>query len=101
MQQKIEESENPIFEEAAYSDGVLNIEMRGKKYYVLNKQTPNKQIWLSSPISGPSRFEYETEKKVWLHYRTSNCLIKTLNDEFNNHFAQNEKEKIYLKYPTI
>jgi len=26
--------------------------------YVINKQPPNKQIWLSSPISGPKRFDY-------------------------------------------
>ena len=50
-----------MFEDVNYADGVLNIEMRGKKYYVLNKQTPNKQIWLSSPVSGPSRFEYVLE----------------------------------------
>ena len=25
--------------------------------YVINKQTPNKQIWLSSPISGPKRYD--------------------------------------------
>lgn len=26
--------------------------------YVINKQPPNKQIWLSSPISGPKRFDW-------------------------------------------
>lgn len=26
--------------------------------YVINKQTPNRQLWLSSPISGPKRFVY-------------------------------------------
>lgn len=26
--------------------------------YVLNKQPPNKQIWLSSPTSGPKRYDY-------------------------------------------
>lgn len=26
--------------------------------YVLNKQPPNRQIWLSSPISGPKRYDY-------------------------------------------
>lgn len=26
--------------------------------YVLNKQPPNKQIWLSSPLSGPKRFDW-------------------------------------------
>lgn len=25
---------------------------------MLNKQPPNKQIWLSSPISGPKRYDY-------------------------------------------
>lgn len=26
--------------------------------YVLNKQPANKQIWLSSPVSGPKRYDY-------------------------------------------
>lgn len=26
--------------------------------YVINKQPPNKQIWLSSPVSGPKRYDY-------------------------------------------
>ena len=91
-----------MFEESHYSDGVLNIEMRGKKYYVLNKQTPNRQIWLSSPISGPSRFEYfqeqDTQTGRWKHYRTEECLLELLNKEFNEKFAKNENEKIKLMY---
>lgn len=43
------------------SDGVLNINL-GSDYdnntWVINKQAPNKQIWWSSPISGPRRYEY-------------------------------------------
>ena len=26
--------------------------------YVLNKQPPNRQIWLSSPVSGPKRYDW-------------------------------------------
>jgi frataxin len=26
--------------------------------YVINKQRPNKQIWLSSPVSGPKRYDF-------------------------------------------
>jgi len=26
--------------------------------YVINKQPPNKQIWLSSPLSGPKRYDW-------------------------------------------
>ncbi|EGT54939.1 hypothetical protein CAEBREN_28735, partial [Caenorhabditis brenneri] len=29
--------------------------------YVINKQSPNKQIWLSSPMSGPKRYDLEEE----------------------------------------
>lgn len=32
--------------------------MGEKGTYVLNKQPPNKQIWLSSPITGPKRFDW-------------------------------------------
>ena len=27
--------------------------------YVLNKQGPNRQIWVSSPVSGPLRFDFD------------------------------------------
>lgn len=38
--------------------GVLTIDFNEKGTYVLNKQPPNKQIWLSSPVSGPKRFDW-------------------------------------------
>lgn len=39
------------------SDGVLTVKLGSHGTYVLNKQTPNKQIWLSSPVSGPYRYD--------------------------------------------
>ncbi|GIZ40076.1 hypothetical protein CKM354_000343000 [Cercospora kikuchii] len=44
--------------EVEYSAGVLNIVFPPNGTYVLNKQPPNKQIWLSSPLSGPKRFDW-------------------------------------------
>ncbi|KAE9971045.1 hypothetical protein EG328_000354 [Venturia inaequalis] len=41
-----------------YSAGVLSVDMGEKGTYILNKQPPNKQIWLSSPITGPKRFDW-------------------------------------------
>ena len=38
--------------------GVLNLTFPPNGTYVLNKQPPNKQIWLSSPITGPKRFDF-------------------------------------------
>lgn len=38
--------------------GVMTIGIPGVGTYVLNKQPPNKQIWLSSPVSGPKRYDW-------------------------------------------
>lgn len=38
--------------------GVMTITHSDKGTYVINKQPPNKQIWLSSPISGPKRYDW-------------------------------------------
>lgn len=32
--------------------------------WVLNKQTPNRQIWWSSPLSGPKRFEWHDDTQA-------------------------------------
>ena len=38
--------------------GVLTLVFPPIGTYVINKQPPNKQIWLSSPISGPKRYDW-------------------------------------------
>ncbi len=43
--------------DVSLASGVLTIELPGHGTFVINKQVPNKQIWLSSPISGPARLE--------------------------------------------
>lgn len=40
-----------------YSDGVLYVDCNGKTF-VINRQTPNLQLWYSSPVSGPQRYNY-------------------------------------------
>jgi frataxin len=42
------------------SMGVLTITLGDAGTYVLNKQTPNRQIWWSSPMSGPRRFALDS-----------------------------------------
>ncbi len=37
---------------------MLTITVDGIGTYVINKQPPNKQIWLSSPRSGPKRYDW-------------------------------------------
>lgn len=49
-------------------DGVLTIKL-GDDYgtYVINRQTPNRQIWLSSPISGPKRYDWINNDWIYKH----------------------------------
>ncbi|KIV92308.1 iron donor protein CyaY [Exophiala mesophila] len=41
-----------------FSAGVLTISHMDRGSWVINKQPPNKQIWLSSPESGPKRYDW-------------------------------------------
>lgn len=68
-------------------DGVLTVNL-GKTYgiYVINKQTPNKQIWLSSPRSGPKRFDYMpssngSEHGYWVYKHSGIALHELLDEE--------------------
>ena len=38
-----------------FQNGVLTVKLGEAGTYVINKQAPNQQIWLSSPVSGPKR----------------------------------------------
>ncbi|CAO1332013.1 unnamed protein product [Diamesa serratosioi] len=51
-----------------YSDGVLTVKL-GSKWgtYVINRQTPNRQIWLSSPTSGPKRYDFIDDCWIYKH----------------------------------
>ena len=64
------------------SGGVLKFRINGLGTYVINKQTPNMQLWLSSPISGPQRYEFAQELGAWINNRTFVSLDDLLNSEF-------------------
>ncbi|XP_031090711.1 frataxin, mitochondrial-like isoform X3 [Ipomoea triloba] len=57
---------------------VLTLKLGSFGTYVINKQTPNRQIWMSSPISGPSRFDWDQNLKAWVYRRTKANLIQVL-----------------------
>lgn len=70
-----------------YSQGVLTVKFAGGKTYVINKQTPNKQIWLSSPISGPKRYDFV--KKRWIYLHDGVCLHDLLYEEIKSTLKNN------------
>jgi len=71
---------NPEYE-VEYSSGVLTLNLGGKGIYVINKQPPNKQIWLSSPSSGPKRYDYVSSHNGWYYARDGKSLGELLEEE--------------------
>lgn len=64
-----------------YGNEVLTLKLGNLGTYVLNKQTPNRQIWLSSPVSGPSRFDWDPKSQAWIYRRNQANLFKILESE--------------------
>ncbi|KAJ0124525.1 mitochondrial iron uptake protein [Diaporthe amygdali] len=80
--------------EVEYSAGVLTFVFPDIGTYVINKQPPNKQIWLSSPISGPKRYDYvvsgegqsqkeDTAVGDWVYIRDGSTLGELFLKELN------------------
>jgi len=68
--------------------GVLKFQITNEKKYVLNIQRPTQQLWVSSPVSGPYKFEFEIEKKCWIDVKNNLELYELLNKEINELFKQ-------------
>jgi len=70
----------------ALQAGVLTIVFPPNGTYVINKQPPNKQIWLSSPVSGPKRYDYVhlnegKESGNWVYLRDGSTMSGLLREE--------------------
>ncbi|KAL1952174.1 hypothetical protein VTO73DRAFT_1323 [Trametes versicolor] len=74
--------------EVEYSSGVLTLKLGSKGTYVINKQPPNKQIWLSSPFSGPKRYDYAPEEDGWVYARDGRSMNDLLNQELSDALAR-------------
>ncbi|XP_059449687.1 frataxin, mitochondrial-like isoform X4 [Corylus avellana] len=61
-----------------YGNEVLTLKLGDLGMYVLNKQTPNRQIWLSSPVSGPARFDWDRNAQTWVYRRSKADLLNML-----------------------
>ena len=68
--------------------GVVTIAVgSGKGTYVINKQAPNRQIWVSSPVSGPLRYDYDPKQKAWIYHRDGHALHERLREELLGMFG--------------
>ncbi|MBQ4875012.1 MAG: iron donor protein CyaY [Rickettsiaceae bacterium H1] len=75
----IEKADKNYSLEIEYEEGVLTIEtIKGK--YILNKNSPMKELWLSSPISGAHHFRFDSITGEWTN-KTQKNLFNLLKDE--------------------
>lgn len=65
------------------ADGVMTAKLGEYGTYVINKQTPNRQIWLSSPVSGPKRYDF-VDKGWYYSHEPGKSLHKLLSDELSD-----------------
>lgn len=72
-----------------HQQGVMTIVLPPHGTYVLNKQPPNKQIWLSAPVSGPKRYDWvvkgntaETQRGEWVYLRDGSTLTALVREEW-------------------
>ena len=70
-------TENNLIEVDILSNEVLSI-ITPKGQYVINKQTPARELWIASPISGPYHFGYVNGK--W-QSKNGTDLFTLLNEE--------------------
>ncbi len=63
--------------------GVLTIELASGGCYVINKHNPNRQIWVSSPLSGAHHFDYDEARRQWVSTRSDATLAGLLASELS------------------
>ncbi|XP_039961488.1 frataxin homolog, mitochondrial [Bactrocera neohumeralis] len=88
--------------DVTYGDGVLTVKF-GNEYgtYVINRQTPNKQIWLSSPTSGPKRYDFvstEGQWGRWIYKHSGECLHDLLQRELRKILTEQDFDFSQLPY---
>lgn len=87
---KLDDCELELIESNYDNTGVLNFQISSKKKFVLNIQRPNQQLWLSSPISGPFRFEFSEEKNKWYDVKNNIELYQLLMNDINKILEENK-----------
>jgi len=82
-----------------FADGVLTAQLGGHGTWVINKQTPNAQLWWSSPISGPKRYDLTSssiDAEMWTNTRDGHDLMQIFQDELKTVFGE-EADGIFEK----
>lgn len=61
-----------------FEGGILTVELDSGGSFVINKHGPNRQVWLSSPVSGAAHFDHDAASGQWINTRDGVPLTATL-----------------------
>ena len=63
--------------------GILIIELENGAQYVINKNAPNYEIWMSSPHSGASHYYLDDDLETWVDTRNGDKFFEKLSQELS------------------
>ncbi|OAG29224.1 frataxin [Nematocida displodere] len=75
---RIFESLDRLYSSVSLNNGVLKAEIPKIGTYIVNRQPPKQEMWLSSPLSGPHHFKYQNSR--WVS-SSGQDLMKVLSKE--------------------
>jgi frataxin len=70
--------------DAEIVSGILTIETGTGAKFLLNRHGPNRQIWLSSPVSGAWHFAWSPDVEAWISTRGGEGLEEILSRELSS-----------------
>ena len=61
--------------------GILTIELDEGGQYIINKHGASRQIWMSSPMSGATHYDYDDGEGCWVSTKGEGALKDVLSTE--------------------
>lgn len=61
-----------------FQGGILTLEFEDGRTFVINKHLPNREIWVSSPLSGAAHYAFDAEAQAWVSTRGGEVLHDVL-----------------------
>ena len=74
--------------DAEFVGGILTVELEKGGVYLINKHLPNRQIWLSSPVSGAWHFAWDETGRAWLATKGGERLEDLLGRELTESLGE-------------
>jgi frataxin-like iron-binding protein CyaY len=74
---------SPEFEDLEVQDELLKVIFSKRRVFVINRQAAKEEIWLSSPVTGPSQFSFDEAAAVWTN-KFGRELYRTVKEDMDN-----------------